>query len=142
MVAYNAIGASSRPALGYAYIQGKTAPPPVPDIFSIEITANGSRRFNFGLTDAPLDLDGFEIRYNTGAAAIAWESQTAMHTQRLKTAPYETMGFLSGQYSFTVRAIDTSGNYSAGRNLTTTFSVPANSVILATEDAREGSWLG
>jgi len=65
-----------------------------------------------------------------------------MHTQRLKTAPYETMGFLQGQYSFTVRAIDTSGNYSAGRSLTTTFSVPPNSVILATEDAREGSWLG
>lgn len=141
--ARNAFGIWSdwSPAVAYA-VQGKTTPPDKPNLFNVEITANGSRRFNFGLSDAPIDLAGFEIRYNLGAAALDWDSQTPMHTKLLRSSPYETMGFLSGEYTFTVKAVDTTGNRSGGRSVTAEFVPPSTSVILASETARSTAWLG
>lgn len=124
-------------------ILGKTEPPPDPDYFRLDVTGNGSRRFVFWIDQAPLDLAGFQIRYNVGAAALAWEAQTPVHARLLKSSPFETGGFFDGTFTFTVRAVDTSGNFSTpGRSLTVTLTPPLNAVLLVSENAREGSWQG
>ncbi len=142
--ARNAMGVWSEwSAASAVEAMGKTEPPPAPDYFTCEIAATSARVFRFGLYAPPLDLAGFQIRFNAGAAAAAWDDQEMVHQGTLRSAPYETGGFFDGEFTFTCRSVDTSGNLSTeGRSLTITLSPPLDSALLRSENAREGLWLG
>lgn len=105
-------------------VLGKTEAPRNYDNFSVETTADGTRRFTFSYTSAasiPLDLAGAEIRYITGnVASPTWASMApattglpALHVGVLTTSPFETSKLPSGTFTFAVCAVDTTGNYSS-----------------------------
>jgi hypothetical protein len=100
--------------LGHVVI-GKTSLPPRPTSFTFVRLSDGTRRFEFDLTNAPADVrvgGGFKIKYFTGSTSD-WSAMTDLHTGVLKTSPYETNDLAAGVYTFACKAVDSSGNESA-----------------------------
>lgn len=122
-------------------VVGRTTPPPAPSSLQLSVQPNGNRRFVMGMSDAPLDLRGFMLRYNTGASALDWDQMTPAHAGILSAAPWETGAFFSGRYHFRAKAIDDAGILSTGDCLLTVdLRPPINSVMLKTATARSESW--
>jgi hypothetical protein len=94
---------------------GKTEAPPAPDTFTVERTADGTRRYQWTLTDEPADVrsgGGYRIRYLLGATSD-WDAMTALHTGLLKSSPYESNELAAGTYTLAIKTVDSSGNESA-----------------------------
>lgn len=92
-------------------VLGKTAPPPDVDSFLVAPQQDGTRSFTWVLSNLPLDIAGFEIRFKRGTNTI-WEEMTALHSGVLIASPYESNQLTAGDYVFAIKAIDTTGNYS------------------------------
>lgn len=123
------------------FINGKSEPPPEPTLFSLSILSNGSREFRFELDNPPLDLSGFMIRYNSGATASDWDQQIKMHDRPLKSSPWETNKLTAGEYTFSCRTIDTSGNLSeTSLDITRTLTNPPGAYSLLEYVAEENNW--
>jgi hypothetical protein len=93
---------------------GKTEAPPAPDSFTVERTADGTRRYQWVLADEPPDVrsgGGYRIRYLLGATSD-WDAMTALHTGTLKSSPYESNELAAGSYTFAIKTLDSSGNES------------------------------
>ena len=113
---YNpALGLYSLPVFTIHQVQGKLAPPTNVDSFSVSIDTASQRIFTFGYTAAlkPLDYAGVEIRYILGdTASPTWSSMTPLHTGIITDSPYRTNTLYPGIYTFAIKAVDTTGNYS------------------------------
>lgn len=90
-----------------ATVLGKTAPPP--DVSGLVIDRH---ILSWSYPNAPLDLAGFEIRvrYDGG---VAWDDAAPFHAGIITASSYDVSGVI-GITTFLVKAVDTTGNYSAG----------------------------
>lgn len=94
---------------------GKTEAPPAPDTFTVERTADGTRRYAWSLDDEPADVrsgGGYRIRYFNGETSD-WDSMIPLHNGLLKASPYESNELAAGSYTFAIKTVDSSGNESA-----------------------------
>ena len=87
------------------------------DTFTITFQPDGTREFQFAYTstEAPLDLAGPVIRYINGIVSSPdWGDMSPLNsgTFPYPSSPYETNALLAGDYTFAIRAVDTTGNLS------------------------------
>lgn len=99
-------------------VVGKTAPPANYNVFTITFQGDGTRQFEFAYTTtpAPFDLAGPVIRYIEGfVAAPDWAAMKKLNSETFPypSSPYETNLLLSGDHTFALRAVDTSGTLAA-----------------------------
>lgn len=116
-------------------VVGKTSPPPDVEQFFVDRMADGTRRFQWSMGSVPADVrvgGGYVLRYQTGAS-FDWGGATALHGGILSSSPYETNDLAAGQYTFGVKAVDSSGNESENAlTATVTLGDPRlRSVVLA-----------
>lgn len=95
-------------------VAGKTAGIANYDNFDISFGSDGRRFVTFSYTGAaPVDLAGARMRSIAGFLTTpAWETMTPLH-DGLLTASFDTDGGAAGDYTFALRAVDTSGNEAA-----------------------------
>lgn len=104
--AINTIGARSAWVQLQYLVEGKSAPPPDVETLFIE---NGILKWTYA--DAPLDLAGFEVRFQNGNRQI-WTDATPVTGNLITETQFDVSKF-AGTKTFMVRAIDTTGNLSA-----------------------------
>ena len=92
---------------------GDTIAPSVPSDLLVEETADNRRRFWWTHAGGEVDLVGFRLRANLGTSR-AWESAIPMHSGLLPSAPFETDAMRYGAWTILIKAVDSSGNESAG----------------------------
>ena len=95
---------------------GKTSAPPDVDVFTLSRDADGTRRFEWSLTEPP-DFAGVQIKYKAGTGHDWDDLDTVLHTGYLTTSPFETNLIAAGTYTFGIKAVDTSGNVSTTAKL-------------------------
>jgi hypothetical protein len=92
---------------GYLVI-GKATPPPDP----VSMTRDGaSVRWGYVMATAPPDMAGFEVRVHAGDNA-GWDNAQKLHASVLRAQSFPLTAFGWGVFTFYVKAVDTSGNYS------------------------------
>lgn len=92
---------------------GKSLPPPQVGFFGVEQQPDGTRLYTMEMDTVPRDFAGFEIRYYVGwTAPDDWDQFTPLHAGHLTASPWESNDLAAGQYTFAVKAVDTSGNLS------------------------------
>ena len=112
--AYYIIRARSRTALAVGQwsqqithqVIGKTEPPPDVAAFLIDGLV-----LTWSYPDPPLDLAGFEIRFNYGSNPW-WDSAIAVHEGIVTNNPYTLRTRPAGTITLLIKAVDTSGNRS------------------------------
>lgn len=57
-----------------------------------------------------LDHDGWEIRYHSGSRRT-WDDALELHEGVLKSSPFNASGLVSGNVTFLIRSVDSSGQY-------------------------------
>ncbi len=140
--AITSIGVRGAAATGNIAVLGKTVPPPDVTSFLVSRDADGTRRFSWTLTNPPLDLDGYKIRYKLAASAT-WSSMSDLHTGLLKTSPYETNQLAAGQYTFAIKAVDSTGNESVNAlYITLTLGDPRLAGVIDLIDDYADGWPG
>ena len=92
-------------------VVGKSQPPPDVNTFLVVEQSDGTRQLSWTYPSKPLDHDGYEIRYYLGTTSD-WSAMEVMHQDTLKTSPWETNQLSAGTYTFAIKAVDTTGNYS------------------------------
>ncbi|ABK00169.1 central tail fiber J [Xanthomonas phage Xop411] len=99
--------------------KGADAPPVNPDIFDVQQVSGGLRRYVWGFgsdTIQSADYAGVEIRYTSGSVqSPVWETMLPVagdDGSGLHTAPFESPTPVSGTYTFSLRAVNTSGRLS------------------------------
>lgn len=123
-------------------LAGKTLLPPDVDTFLVRRQPDGTREFSWELLSPPLDLLGYQIRYQLGAASD-WGSMTPMHKGVLTASPFESNQLAAGTYSFAIKAIDTSGLMSENaRFITLTIGDPRLAGTLEYIDLMADGWSG
>lgn len=101
----NGIGKKSGWAeFGYQVI-GKSAPPPNVTTLLVE---KGRLRWEY--TNAPVDLAGFLVRFQNGNRQL-WADATPMHENIVTETVFDISQY-SGQKTFLIKAVDTTGNES------------------------------
>lgn len=121
----NAIGARSSWATTTGHtVVGKTEPPSNVATLSASVSSAGVRLTWPGVSD--LDVREYEIRW--GASGITWASAIGNGATRVRATSFTYPTFRSGDWVFMVRAVDTTGNYSA-LEATILLSVPAPSAV-------------
>ena len=88
-------------------VLGKTAPPP--DVGTLYID-NGVLSWSYA--SAPIDLAGFVVRAHQGDRAT-WADAVALHAGVVTASRFDVTDQMYSQRTFLVKAVDTSGNYSA-----------------------------
>jgi len=84
-------------------------PPADVSSFLISVQPDGTRQFDMALPNGlPPDFSGFEIRYKVGTGSYTWEGMSKMHEGLITASPFENNQLEAGQYTFAVKAIDTS----------------------------------
>lgn len=107
-------------------VVGKSAPPPDATSLTVTTLPSGRRRFTIGLPALPIDIDGAQIRFNSGASLGPWLSAARLgQNVRLvagSAAGSEVVDLDApgpGEWTFGVRLVDGSGNLSANTITTT-----------------------
>jgi len=102
-------------------VVGKTAPPSAVDSFNIVRLADGTRRFSWTHDAVPADVragGGYVIRYKSGVTSD-WDSMTALHTGLLLASPFESNELAAGTWTFAIKSVDSSNNFSTNAVFTT-----------------------
>lgn len=116
---------------------GKSTPPGNVDALYLE---NGILRWEY--EDPPIDLAGFLIRYRTGTVA-QWENAIKAHAGVISDTQFDISAIPSGQKTFMIKAVDTSGNESSGiAVLYRDLGDQEISNIIDTRDYQAEGWLG
>lgn len=118
-----AFGVTSDWASAMHTVTGKTSPPP--DIAAAFLEGD---RLVWAYPDPPLDHDGFAVRYHESASRH-WDSAVRPPDGRTRDLSYDVSRF-SGRMTFLVRAVDTTGNLSAGTAVVTGDFGPSGPVNL------------
>lgn len=117
-------------------ILGKTAPPP--DLESLFISGEF---LAWTYPDAPVDLAGYAVRLHQGNRTT-WDDATPMFVGLHTVSQVYIQPWLSGTMTFLVKAVDTSGNYSAGHlSLVWTSTGRADENVILTDNQAPG-WTG
>ena len=126
-------------------VVGKTAAPPDVDTFSVARLADGTRRLEWTLSPLPDDVragGGYRIRYQSGGS-ITWASAISLHDGLLISSPFETNELASGQFTFGIKAIDSSGNESTNElAFTVTLGDPRLREVLLQRIEQSLPWTG
>ena len=91
---------------------GKDEPPPPVTTFNVTRLADGTRRFEWTIDDAPPDVrvgGGVRLRYFLGSTAD-WDAMTPLQSGLLTASPWETNVLAAGTYTFAARTVDSSDN--------------------------------
>lgn len=123
-------------------IIGKTEPPTPPSNFLVSRQSDGTRQFSWDPPTDILDFYGCEIRYSTDLDA-AWEDMELLHMGVLLASPYETNSLSAGTYKFSIKSIDTTGNYSTDSvDITTELLNPRIAAALDVLYPAQNGWAG
>lgn len=98
-------------AIATADIVGKEEPPPDVDNFLVQRQPDGTRQFSWELSNPPLDLAGYIIKFRFGTGH-SWNELSELHDGLLLSSPWETNLLAAGTYTVGIKAVDTSGNES------------------------------
>lgn len=113
---YSDIRASAAaPLTGTYTVVGLAFPPENYNTFALEVKPDGTRVFTFAYTTTPVpvDLAGGVIRYTAGlVASPSWGSMTPLNDGIVAGSPLETVKVFSGDWTFALKARDTTGNES------------------------------
>lgn len=94
------------------YVVGKTEPPPDVTGFTVFENIDGKRQYWWSYPTKPADLKGFIVKYAPALGATSWSGMIPL----FEGAPMEESKELSepqdGEYTFAIKAVDTSGNES------------------------------
>jgi hypothetical protein len=95
---------------------GKTEPPPTPTSFTVQRTADGTRRYAWTMETLPADVrsgGGFNIYYLSGGGVPALSSMTLLNSLGLiRGSPFESNELAAGTYAFALTTVDSSANES------------------------------
>lgn len=92
-------------------------PPADVSSFLINVQPDGTRQFSMALpTGLPPDFAGYEIRYKSGTGSYTWNDLAPVHEGLITASPWESNQLDAGQYTFAIKAVDTSGNASLNAN--------------------------
>jgi len=100
------------------YVEGKQAPPPDINSFTVSKQPDGTREFSWTYTP-PIDHGGFRIRYVLGTSG-SWSTMTPLPgAEELPKGLrlFESNQVLAGTYVFAIKAVDTSGNESVNEKI-------------------------
>lgn len=117
--------ASSEAPYSVVYLAGKTAPPATVQGLTVEQEQynNNYLRFKWGAV-SDLDLSHYELRKGT-----EWESAALVHGYIRETYLTGVFEAVSGTYTYLIKAVDTTGNYSAAAaSVTIQLKVEPNNV--------------
>lgn len=120
-------------------ILGKTAPPPPCSTFLINRQPDGTRQFTGTISNPPLDLAGFRIRYILGTSGT-YATMTPLHTDLLTSFPYETNQLAAGTYTFAIVSEDTSGNISTPLYIQATLGDPRLAGVIVDKYPDREKW--
>lgn len=133
----NGIGKYSAWAEITAQVFGKTAPPD--DVESLFLDGD---ILNWTYPNPPLDLAGFEIRIHHGNRQT-WADATPLHVGIVTASKFNVLGSTTGEKTFLVKAIDTSGNYSANPAIVVLgLGDPVVDNVILTYDYKANTWPG
>ena len=110
----NALGAVSPWVQAFHEVIGKTEPPSPPDTFLVARLPDGTRRFSWTHDPVPADVragGGYLIRYASGQVSD-WDLMQPLHHGVHTASPLESNDLAAGEYSFAIKAVDSSGNES------------------------------
>ena len=133
----------------YHTVVGQSGLPPDVDNFTVTAQSDGTREYTWSYdatTDIPPDLAGYVIRYadtDTYPTAPTWANMTALHTGLLNASPFEFNAPFSGDWWFSIKAVDQSGNYSENQKQTpiVTLGLPRLGDSLFYLDHYANGWL-
>ncbi len=94
---------------------GKTAVPPDLASFVVATLADGTRKFEWTTSSVPADVragGGYQIRFSSGAS-LTWATGTKLNEGLLLSSPFETSELSAGQFTFGIKAFDSTDNESA-----------------------------
>jgi predicted phage tail protein len=142
LTAESPFGKRSAPREKTRRILGKTAPPPKVDRLRVFALPDGTRRAEFGIDDAPLDLAGYVIRYTAGVSS-RWVDYRPLHSGVIERSPWDFPDLQAGRYTFAIRAKDTSGLMSRETlSYSVTLPPPRGSNVLLVRDSGALQWPG
>lgn len=126
----NGIGVKSDWTQAAYTVIGKAAPPPDVPLLFVE-----KRVLKWTYPDAPLDLAGFFVRFQNGDRRF-WSDATPAHEGIVTETLFDVSEF-SGQKTFLVKAVDTTGNVSnnAAVVVQQLGDVPLDNVIVTQNEA-------
>ncbi len=113
-------------------VDGKTAPPLDVTGFAVSFAFD---HLHFTWNENPdVDIWGYEIR-----EGASWELGVVIAT-KIPTNSYDLFSLSTGTKTYWIKAIDTSGNYSANaaQDSITITSIPANNVVFTHSEFKEG----
>jgi len=88
-------------------VVGKTEAPPDVDVFTID-----GERLSWVYSSPPTDLAGFVIRFNYDSNTW-WDGAAPLHAGVITDNPYAIQHRPAGIVTYLIKAVDTTGNYSA-----------------------------
>ena len=144
--AVNASGRASAWGTEPHIVIGKTEPPPPVASLTVQEMTSFGRVFVWDYPSPPLDLGGFVARYSTYNAANpnpAWDSMTPLFEAGSNARNYDaTAKPPDGTWTFSLRAVDTTGNQSLIMYSTAIFDQGALGVPLIMIKPETDAWPG
>jgi hypothetical protein len=122
---------------------GKTTPPKDVSLFTVVEMPGMGRSYYWDYPQPPADLDGFLLRYVAGSSPVPWEEMIplfeATRLQRTVSAAVP----LDGEWTFAIKAFDTSGNQSVNaKYITAVFDQSTFGFPVLTQDCGALIWPG
>lgn len=127
-------------------VVGKSAPPPPVDMLALIELPGLGRQVVWTYAAPPLDLGGFEARYaaHSGTGPMpAWDSMQPLFEAGAGSRSYDaTARPADGTWALAIRAVDTTGNFSAPIWTTATLSRGQLGTPTTSVDAGASGWPG
>lgn len=95
-------------------VLGKTAKPSNVSDLTVTVMPDGTRLFRWEKVN-DLDLSGYVVKYGDGG----WDAMTSLYDGVITTNTFESNALPKGNYTFAVKAVDTSANESENANFVT-----------------------
>lgn len=126
-------------------VVGKTAAPSDVATFVVATLADGTRKFEWTVASLEADVragGGYQIRFSSGGS-LTWASGTKLHEGLLLSTPFESNELAAGQYTFGIKAFDSSDNESTNDiQITATLGDPRLKNVLVQRVEHSLQWPG
>ena len=143
---FNIAGEGSDYAEKAHTVAGKSDLPSDVDEFTITRQADGTREYAWVHTSPAPDVrvgGGYKIKYKAGASLGDFDAATALHTGLLIASPFENNDLAAGEYTWGIKAVDSSGNESANaKTFTGTIGDPRLREVLLSRAEQVLGWPG
>lgn len=123
---------------------GKTALPPVVTRFSVVEQPNGGRQFFWDMTDPPLDLMSWIVRWSPGTTRRSWAQMAPLFAAGRDARQFSTQDPVGdGEYVLAIKAVDTTGNQSpAALYADALFDAGSLGTLADSEFSHQADWPG